>query len=98
MVLSDLQQVSRIRRIELCDAWLEPSKEASRLIIATTEQSVPIEFSVKITDDLILRFRHVSDIKGQRLFEATSQSREFGEDPSELGPLLLLRGPFQKLP
>jgi len=69
---------------------------SSRLIVATTRAETPSAFWVQLADGLFINFRHVIDLKGRRMFEATPQSWERVEGQFAPSPLYQLSGPFQR--
>jgi hypothetical protein len=85
------------RLIDFCDVWFDPAGSSSRLMAATTTPETPKEFLVQIAEGTVLHFRHIADIKGQRLFEATQQYSEHVGDQSLPVPMLYLSGPFRRV-
>jgi hypothetical protein len=83
--------------IPLCDAWFEYGTGGNRLLVATDRPGAPLELRIDLAGASFL-FRHVSDIKGRRVYEA-SEWRP-ADDPNLLsrGPSSRLEGPFQRGP
>lgn len=82
--------------VPTCDAWFDLIEDSSRLTIATIRSGIPTEFWVQIAEGFFIHFRHVADLKNQRIFVATPQRPECGEGHSAPSPLLQLVGPFQR--
>lgn len=81
-----------VRVVKLCDAWFDIVGGACRLRCSTTGV-VEGDFRVQISEGVFLLFRHIADIKGQRIFEATGQPWVSDKDNSLPSPLLHLSGP-----
>ena len=83
-------------RLDITEAWFDDSGDAPRLIAATRSLGIESEFWAEIAPGAFVLFRHLADLKGQRLFEATSQRWEGGQSQSSPSPLLQLSGPFRR--
>jgi hypothetical protein len=81
----------------LTDCWFDLTARVSRLRIATDTPGLPLEFvcPVSFLGGQPLRFVHVADIKGRRVYEASVQRPEGDEVRSEQDPSLLIEGPLR---
>jgi hypothetical protein len=82
--------------VRAVDVWFDLSTGTTRLLAAIPADSLFDTFIVEMDGESRLRFRHLADIKGQRIFEAFPQRLGCAEGPSELGPILRLEGPYRR--
>ena len=81
------------RVIPLTDAWFDIIAGSSRLRIATAEPGIT-EFWAQLDPGMPpIRFAHVADIKGRRVFEAMAAGPADGQGPTSPNPMLLISGP-----
>ena len=78
------------------DVWFDLSTGRTRLLVAIPADRSIEAFIVGMNEGSCLHFRHLADVKGQKIFEAFPQRLECAEAPSELGPTLLLEGPYRR--
>jgi hypothetical protein len=84
--------------LDLTDCWFDWTGRVSRLRIATDQTGLPLEFvcPVSFLGGQPLRFVHVADIKGRRIYEASEPRPEDGEARSEQVPSSLIEGPLRE--
>ena len=81
------------RAYPITDVWFQSSNEGCRLMMATDEPGVEAEIDVQMAGGVTMRLRHVTNIKGRRVFEATEWRPADGAYPSPQ-----LNGPFRAGP
>jgi hypothetical protein len=84
--------------VPLSDAWFERGADRiDRLLVAIDRPGAIGEFRINLSGGS-LTFRHLGDIKGRRVFEASAWHPADDPDLSSRGQLLRLEGPFQRGP
>lgn len=84
------------------DAWFEPmgkdatGREVCRLLIAIPGNAIdPLPFQVNLRGT-VLRFEHLANIKGFRIFVTAAAGPEHASGPAEPVAQLLLEGPLHR--
>jgi hypothetical protein len=84
------------RLYPLTDVWFQTSRHGCRLLMAADTPGVETEICVEMTAGVIMRLRHIDNIKGRRIFEAIEwdPADDHGVVASD-DPLVQLQGPFR---
>ncbi len=77
------------------EAWFDMLDGVSVMRISIDEPGIPLAFWCP-TGVGIVRFTHVGDMKGVRVFQANELRLEGGPTPCEQDPMYLLEGPFER--
>ncbi len=79
----------------LTDLWFEPCDGASRLMAAVNLPVRLRSFDIELAG-VTVRFRHVADIKGRRVFAASEREPAEDKDEGDGETLIRLAGPFSR--
>jgi|SRR5579862_5291148 len=79
--------------IPLCDAWFELGTDGDRLLVAVDRPGLMIDFRIDLVGGTLV-FRHLTDIKGRRVFEASAWHPADDPDLSSRAQLSRIAGPF----